>query len=138
MRITITYDPAIDAWTAKSYDAVLRTQEAVDSWSDRIELELAKLGGRRYLLVDLNGLEVEMRVKEAFGRAVRDRLLRHAAAVRFFGQGAGFTSTILMLESVKGPATMRPLASRAEAAAELARLRRRRSSSAGAVANAKH
>ncbi len=127
MRVTIGYDPGLEACTVRSESAFLKNEGDVATWGRTVEAELAAAGrGRSYLMIDLDGIEVDMAAREAFGSLVRQQLLRHAAAVRFFGKGAGFTTTVLLLESVRGPSTLRPLADEAAAREELARVRRRR------------
>lgn len=125
MLVTLTYDDTLHAFTARTDPATLRTAADVVAWGRELEAAIERAGARiATVLVDLDGLEVEMAVKEEFGELCRTRLLAAAAALRFVGRGDGFTTTVLWLESVKGPACLRPLRA-TDVRAELARLRRK-------------
>ncbi len=124
MQLSVTYEPEVDAWFIRGKHVFLRTARDVALWQQSILEKLARLGGQRaYLLFDMNGTDIDMRIKESYGEAAHSIEERYALGVVRYGRMAGFTSTVLLLEGAKRGNSAKVLPDRASALAALAQMR---------------
>ncbi len=124
MRSLVKYDRSIDAWLISGQDVTLRSREDVTAWRARLWRELDRLGGEKAVLVlDLDGFEVEIGARDAYGAMESEMLERYALALLRFGEPEGFTRTVILLESEKRGLPRDIYASRAAVVRALTSLR---------------
>lgn len=96
MKLDLSYDPHIDAWTLTHWDVLLETREDIEEWRRQLEHELSKLGGERvYLLIDLAGFELSSRIAAEYGRTAKEVTARHALGVIRYGAASADSKTTL-------------------------------------------
>jgi hypothetical protein len=99
--LQLAYCPNVDAWTFHFQDAHLRNANALVQWRALAERELAKLKGRRaLLLVCLDDMSVEAHLLTHHGKAVRELMGKHALAVFRYG-GTLRTTTAMRLAAMR-------------------------------------
>ena len=101
MRVNMSYDKPGNAWIIRCEHAILRTPGDVDEWKALVVAEVDKAAGP--WLLELDGLEVDMSVKDAYSRLLRELDQRYPPGLVPYGRGRGFTNTVLMLDGLRRP-----------------------------------
>lgn len=125
MRLELTYDNDVDAWTLR-HDAVeISTPADIERWRSALDEELARLGGKRvYLLIDLDGFSLSPAIAHEYGKVAKRVMTDHALGVVRYGSDAGLTTTSIRVAAIvsRFPANIFP--DRAAAVRAINRIRK--------------
>jgi hypothetical protein len=99
MELSLTYDASVDAWTLRTQGA-LNTPEDVERWRERLTGELAAIGRKIYLLVDMSEFQVSAAMSDSYGRGAKEVAERYAKGIVRYGRPKGTTATTVRLEAV--------------------------------------
>jgi hypothetical protein len=129
MQLILHYDPRQDVWTLHAQGVSLRTARDAAAFRAALVDAAKSLGNERdFVLMDVQDMDVDMAMKDAYGEAMRNVLEPRVRDVLRYGRPAGFTPTVMMLEAQGFSLNL--YADRAAALQALARLREPRRSAA--------
>ncbi|MCH9682191.1 MAG: hypothetical protein K0V04_12205 [Deltaproteobacteria bacterium] len=125
MKMELSYDEQIDAWTLR-HDAVeIDSNEALERWHDLLERELATAPVEAFhLMICVEGFSLAPELAEAYGQIAKHMVLPRTRAVVRYGTDNGLTTTSIRLGAVlnRYPANIFP--DRRHASEALLRIRR--------------
>lgn len=137
MRVQVDYDAAERVWTVLANEIRLRTADDVGAWARALEAALnASVPAGADLMMNIEGLEIDMTARDAFAHAAQTVARRHGK-VLLYGRGAGVTGTVLLLLQLQQSEALQVFADRRETLRALRRVRslpQERAADGGAVA----
>lgn len=85
MKLSISYDPGVDAWTLTHEDAIIRTEEEAAEW--RRELAACFDGKSGYLLIDMAEFDLDPSFLPTYGKTVKELTYsRWSGVIRYGGE----------------------------------------------------
>jgi hypothetical protein len=133
VKISLTFDAALDAWELSHQEARIETPADVTEWRRQMEVELRKLRGQQvWVLIDVRGFHVAAVMMKEYGRTVQWLAPNFLGVVRY-GADEG-TRNAVLLQSMVNAFAPNLYDERAAAVSALAALRAGRGAAARSAA----
>ena len=125
MKLLLSYDASIEAWTLRHEEVELRTPKDIDEWRRQVGQLQEKLRSKRgYLLVDLTGFTLGTAAMETYGATIKELIVPLTLGIIRYGGTDRMTSAEIHLQALANrfPANIFP--ERASALKVLEKMRR--------------
>jgi hypothetical protein len=108
VKVTISYDPAIDAWTLRHENVIIRTDEEAAEW--RRQLAQCFEGKSGFLLIDMDDYDLDPAFLPTYGKTVKELTYSRWSGVIRYGGDNQFSHAALRINAIdnKYPAHIMP------------------------------
>ncbi len=101
MKMELSYEEAIDAWTLRPDGVHIDSTEALERWQQMMEREFAAAPPEPfYLLIRVEGFTLAPGQAEAYGHVAKATVVPRTRSVIRYGTDVGLTNTAIRLGAV--------------------------------------
>src|SRR4051794_9897107 len=101
MKVQLSYDQLLDAWTMNHEQVYLNSLADIEEWRSLVTEELKKLGDRKaYLLLDISDVRLDPRMAEHYGQVAQQVVRRYAHAIVRYGVKDPATHAAVSLQGI--------------------------------------